>query len=80
MKKIKNKASFVPRVRYRNVFKSISLAMGAYFLYRLYDHWSYRRNNYIDIFSVKRAAVEKTKRMDFWRKMTTGFSDQKYAN
>ena len=80
MKKIKNKTSFVPRVTYKNVFMSISYGMGAYFLYRLYDHWSYRRNNYIDVFEVKRAAISKTRRMDLWHKITTGFEDKKYAN
>lgn len=48
--KLKPKMSSVPKFTMRSIFKIIAISACHYLAYRIYDHWSYRKNNYIDLF------------------------------
>ena len=69
--KIKPKSSSsLPKFTIKNVAFYSSIILGSYLIYRVYDHWVYRNRNYIDIFTSRREAINKTQRMDLWHKIT----------
>ena len=70
--KFRNKLSQFPLMSLRGAIFGVGVISCGYLLYRVYDHSTYRKNNYIDMFKMRGEVISRVRRMDLWHKIVSG--------